>query len=137
MADYINIKLSPHFTVEEFCNLDRYPGNVPGMQAVVNMAYGCIMILEPARKLFGPIIINSGYRNKIVNLRVGGVKNSQHMLGQAADIKPASSLTFSALVDHLAANQFVDQLLTGKGWLHVSWNPFAKPRRQVIIDYYK
>lgn len=136
MADFLNIKLSPHFTVGEFCNLDKYPDNVPDMQNVVTMAYGCIMILEPARELFGPIIINSGYRNELVNWRVGGVKNSQHMLGQAADIKPANPLVFGALVDRLAANPCVDQLLTGKGWLHVSWNPFAKPRRQVIIDYY-
>ena len=31
----------------------------------------------------------------------------------------------------------VDQLLTGNGWLHISWNPFASPRHYIRIGYYK
>jgi len=30
-----------------------------------------------------------------------------------------------------------DQLLTGSGWLHISWNPFAQPRHIVRIGYYR
>ena len=30
-----------------------------------------------------------------------------------------------------------DQLLTGRGWMHISWNPFGQPRHQVRIGYYK
>ena len=33
--------------------------------------------------------------------------------------------------------EFTDQLLTGHGWLHISWNPFAPPRHFVRINYYK
>ena len=29
-----------------------------------------------------------------------------------------------------------DQLLTGRGWLHLSWKPFGVPRHYVAIDYY-
>ena len=39
----------------------------------------------------GPIIINSGFRNSRVNRLVGGVENSQHLFGQAADIRPKDS----------------------------------------------
>lgn len=34
-----------------------------------------------------PIKINSGYRCPEYNKKIGGVKNSQHLLGKAADIK--------------------------------------------------
>ena len=57
--------------------------------------YGCKQLLEPARAVVGPIIINSGFRNKAVNRRVGGVRNSQHLLGQAADIRPRIQNSFS------------------------------------------
>lgn len=38
-------------------------------------------------KIGKPIIINSGYRTKRYNEKVGGSPKSQHMLGKAADIK--------------------------------------------------
>ena len=132
-----NIKLSNHFTLAEFCNLSKYPDNKPTMQHVVNMVYGCLMLLEPARQMVGPIIINSGFRNPHVNTLVGGVKNSQHLLGQAADIRPKDPHQFQRLVDFLRANEYTDQLLTGHGWLHISWTPFASPRHYVRVGYYK
>ena len=101
------------------------------------MTYGCIMLLEPARLEVGPIIINSGFRNSRVNHLVGGVSNSQHLIGQAADIRPKDPAQFQRLVDFLKAHDLTDQLLTGSGWLHVSWSPFATPRHYIRIGYYK
>jgi hypothetical protein len=132
-----DIRLSPHFKLGEFLNLNKYPQNVPTMQHVVNMTYGCLMLLEPARQVAGPIIINSGYRNPRVNALVVGVKNSQHLLGQAADIRPKDPCQFQHLVDFLKSHDLTDQLLTGNGWLHISWAPFATPRHFVRIGYYK
>ena len=132
-----NTKLSNHFTLDEFLNVSKYPDNKPTMQHVVNMTYGCLMLLEPARQVVGPILINSGFRNPRVNALVGGVKNSQHLTGQAADIRPKDPRQFSKLVDFLRANPYTDQLLTGSGWLHISWNPFAAPRHYVRFGYYK
>ena len=71
-----NTRLSPHFSLGEFINLSKYSDNKPTMQHVVNMAYGCHFLLEPAREVVGPIIINSGFRSPRVNAMVGGVKNS-------------------------------------------------------------
>ena len=130
-------RLSSHFRLGEFCNLGKYPDNKPTMQHVVNMTYGCLMLLEPARQVVGPILINSGYRNPRVNALVGGVRNSQHLQGQAADIRPRDPQQFSKLVDFLKTHDLTDQLLTGSGWLHISWNPFATPRHYVRIGYYK
>lgn len=130
-------RLSPHFKLGEFLNLKKYPENVPSMQVVVNLTYGCHLLLEPARQIVGPIIINSGFRNEAVNRRVGGVKNSQHLIGQAADIRPQDPAQFQRLVDFLKTNALTDQLLTGSSWLHLSWNPFAPPRHYIRIGYYK
>ena len=130
-------RLSNHFSLSEFCQLSKYPDNIPTMQHIVNMTYGCLMLLEPARQMVGPIIINSGYRNPRVNTLVGGVKSSQHLLGQAADIRPRDPQQFQRLVDFLRACEHTDQLLTGSGWLHISWNPFVLPRHFVRIGYYK
>ena len=130
-------RLSPHFKLGEFINLSKYPENRPTLQDVINMTYGCQMLLEPARQVVGPIIINSGFRNARVNALVGGVRNSQHLMGQAADIRPKDPRQFSKLVDFLRTSPYTDQLLTGNGWLHISWNPFAAPRHYVRVGYYK
>lgn len=130
-------RLSSHFKLGEFLNVSKYPDNKPTMQHVVNMTYGCLMLLEPARQVVGPILINSGFRNARVNTLVGGVRNSQHLLGQAADIQLKDPRQFSKLVDFLRTSPYTDQLLTGNGWLHISWNPFAAPRHYVRVGYYK
>ena len=130
-------RLSPHFRLGEFLNLGKYPDNKPTMQHVANMTYGCLMLLEPARQVVGPILINSGFRNPRVNALVGGVRNSQHLLGQAADIRPKDPKQFQRLVAFLKACEYTDQLLTASGWLHISWNPLGIPRHDVRIAYYK
>lgn len=133
-----NIKLSNHFQLSEFCNWKKYPQNIPTIQQIANMTYGCRNLLEPAREAIGcPIIINSGFRNPRVNALVGGVRNSQHLLGQAADIRPKDPQQFQRLVSYLRACEYTDQLLTGTGWLHVSWKPLGIPRHYVRIGYYK
>ena len=91
------------------------------------------MLLEPARREVGPIIINSGFRNPRVNTLVEGVKNSQHLFGQAADIRPKDPLQFQRLVNFLRTHDLTYQLLTGNGWLHISWCPSSPPRHYVRI----
>ena len=39
------VRLSPHFKLGEFLNLKKYPQNIPTMQTVVNMTYGCHQLL--------------------------------------------------------------------------------------------
>ena len=131
------VRLSPHFKLKEFLNLGKYPENIPTMQVVANLTYGCHLLLEPARLLVGSIIINSGFRCEAVNRRVGGVRNSQHLTGQAADIRPKDPAQFQLLVDFLKTWEYTDQLLTAKTWLHISWNPFATARHFIRIGYYK
>ena len=131
------VRLSQHFLLREFLNLNKYPENIPTMQVVANLTYGCHLLLEPARLMVGPIIINSGFRCEAVNRQVGGVRNSQHLVGQAADIRPKDPVQFQTLVEFFRKWEYTDQLLTGSSWLHISWNPFAQPRHYVRIGYYR
>lgn len=132
------IKLSRNFNLDEFLNLKKYPYNEPPTQCLVNLQYGVATILQPLRDALGcPIIINSGYRCPQVNKHVGGVANSQHMSGCAADIRPADMKQFSKMIETLKTSLFVDQLLTASSWCHVSWQPHGIPRHDVRLNYYK
>lgn len=72
-------KLSTNFTVSEFaCN----DGSGP-----IFIASELVEILQKIRTHFAKAVtITSGYRTPTYNATVGGVSNSQHVLGTAADI---------------------------------------------------
>ena len=74
-----NIHLSPHFTVKEFACHD-------GSDTVL-IDDRLVTLLEKIRDRFGkPIHINSAYRTAKYNAKIGGVSNSYHVKGMAADI---------------------------------------------------
>lgn len=100
--------------------------------------YGCAIILQPLREaIASPVIITSGFRHSWLNRQVGGVPNSQHLIGCAADLKFTSAAAFEAAVNWLKHCPHVDQLLTATTWLHVSWTPTGTPRQDFRIGYYK
>ena len=73
-----------YFDTKEFESRDGKPSP---FQYIVHI--GLIDKLNEIREAFGkPIIINSGYRSPEHNAKVGGVANSQHVKGTAADIRP-------------------------------------------------
>jgi uncharacterized protein YcbK (DUF882 family) len=73
--------LSPHFTEDEFrCNHC-------GQLAEGGVPPELVAVLEDVRQQFGsPVTINSGYRCPTHNAAEGGVEDSQHVDGTAADI---------------------------------------------------
>ena len=72
-------KLSSNFRVREFACGD-------GSDAVF-VAPRLVMVLQSIRSHFGkPVNIHSGYRTLPYNTKVGGVEDSQHTYGTAADI---------------------------------------------------
>ena len=72
-------KLSTNFAVKEFACKD-------GSDAVL-VAPRLVMVLQSLRSHFcAAVTINSGYRTPQYNARVGGVTDSQHCYGTAADI---------------------------------------------------
>lgn len=90
--DTFQDKLSKNFTYRELTAsaTARRKGidNTPSTQGYLNMIALCRDILQPLRDAWGePIIVGSGYRCPELNKAVGGVRNSDHMYGCAADIK--------------------------------------------------
>lgn len=98
-------------------------------------------VLDPVRAAFGkPIKVNGGYRCEKHNKEVGGAKNSQHLLGQAADIAAEHS-GYANMAAWKEANMEIARLILKNGkfdqlilenvgendllpqWLHVSYNP--------------
>ena len=74
-----NKKLTENFTVKEFACKD-------GSDEILIDAK-LVALLQDLRDHFGkPVVINSAYRTASHNASVGGAKNSQHVLGKAADI---------------------------------------------------
>ena len=97
-------------------------------------------VLEPARVRLGvPIIVRSGYRCAELNKAVGGVANSQHTKGQAADLV-CTKLADKRRLFEILRTMDVDQLLyerdsKGTTWIHVSYA--GTKNRHDIRDNYK
>lgn len=93
-------------------------------------------VLDPLRELYGkPIIVNSGYRCTKLNKAIGGAKNSQHLVGQASDIRTVQNTKESnkELFDLIKNSKLpFDQLINeyDYNWVHVSYSP--RNRRQVL-----
>lgn len=52
------------------------------------MDYAFVERLDKLRRVWGlPLVVNSGYRTQAHNMAVGGVKDSAHQRGLAADLK--------------------------------------------------
>ena len=84
-------------------------------------------VLDPARERYGrPVAVNSGYRCQIHNAAVGGVRNSQHTKGEAADIRPRE---VGKIIEQLGK---FDQLIYYPTFVHVSWKRSGQNRKQII-----
>ncbi len=120
--------ISKNFTTKEMginYNSDPYH-TISICQLVYN-------VLQPLRDLLDePITITSGLRTKEDNERVGGVKNSQHLYGEAADFTCKSiSKAFETLVNGYIT---FDQLIyyRGRKFIHISYSDMYN-RKQIII----
>ena len=64
----------------------------------------CQEVLDPLRMAVGePVLIRSGYRSRALNEAIHGSPESQHMAGDAADIKTSSMLAGQRSAEWLAA----------------------------------
>ena len=96
-------------------------------------------LLDPIREAWGePIVVSSGYRCKELNTLVGGVKNSHHLLGCAADLIAGNRDDHRRLFKliqqmHESGQIQFTQLIAEKDyrWLHISYVP-GMLRNQVI-----
>ena len=88
--------LSKNFKVKEFRCHDG--------SSEIMVSPETVKILQEVRDYFGkPVIINSAYRTPSYNKRVGGVSNSQHVVGTAVDFKIPGVPSW-AIAGYLEAN---------------------------------
>ena len=141
-SDYL---LSENFSLKELIHsdiavaegIDNWPQT---LDSVFNLQALVVNILQPLRSLIkSPIAVNSGYRSPILNARVDGVSDSEHLTGCAADIH-TPALSMIGLAKFIRDNiSTFNQLILEKynpsnpkfGWVHVSYNR-ANNKKQVL-----
>ena len=142
----MSTKVTMHFTIEELyasaTAKSKGIDNKPAVQQLINLVYLTAYVLEPLRvAMKEPIPISSGYRCQRLNEAVGGVRNSQHMTGQAADLSIGGDRAkgrkwFEYIKNHLTFDQLIWEKnpRTGTEWVHVSfvYPDFGRNRKKVI-----
>lgn len=137
------MKLSEHFTLEEFIATSQYRlQDVPAPSAQENMKRLCSLILEPLRQHLGyPLHVNSGYRSFMVNQAIGGAKGSAHLSGRAADITipradHEKAIAFLKTLKDLDALFVETKIVSKLTWFHIQIaKPGEVPRRIVKTLY--
>lgn len=146
MAKVINQKTikSDFFTLEEFTRSSTAKrlkiDNTPSDEVIRNIQYGVQMVLEPLRRILQtPIIITSGYRCAKLNKAVGGVANSWHTKGNAADLRIKNEEEAKAIFQILKTLPSVDTVLFEHSstsiWMHVQWDMERTPRHHFNFNY--
>lgn len=110
--------------------------NDPSIQVCKALTALIEKVLDPLREAYGhPIIVTSGYRCEKLNKAVGGAASSQHVKGEAADIRSVADTPEEnkKLFDLIVSLKLpFDQLINeyGYDWVHVSYG--ARHRRQKL-----
>ena len=150
------MKLTNHFQLSEFtrsASASRYginnsldPDSPKHAEIIANIKALCTEVLEPLRQHIGkPLIISSGYRSPQLNTLVGGMKNSQHMKGQAADLRIPSLTEGRKWMEWIVDNASFDQCImehcknkdgSTSHWIHVSYSR-NRNRQYVISNLWK
>lgn len=134
-------QLTKHFSLDEMIFSETAirlgVNNAPGPAEMINLNR-LAGFLEQVRAALGDriIVINSAYRNSIINAAVGSAKTSQHILGCAADIRVPGMTPDEVVRTIRASGLQYDQLIREfDSWTHVSItsDPEGKPRRQTLI----
>ena len=127
------MKLSEHFSLQEFTRsytaIRNRIDNTPSQEVIENLRLLCIHVLEPIRKHYGPVTVNSGYRCPALNTLVKGARKSNHLYGYAADVevRGVPNLELSAWIQknipHFTTliEEYCDLADPEAGWIHVDY----------------
>lgn len=136
------MQLSKHLSLAEVTRSESAKrngvSNMPTPEHLENFKLLAEKVFEPIREHFGvPIHISSGYRSKELNKAIGGSPSSEHCEGRAIDIDmdgSASGVTNKQVFDFIKENLNFNQLINefDYSWVHVSYNPIGKQRKQVL-----
>lgn len=139
-----------YFTLKELTNsraaANNCISNEPDAEARESLIVLGTFVLDPIRKAYGkPIYVNSGYRCPALNKIVGGSKTSQHMKGEAADIRCDDNRALMKLLIKMSTDRRIvfDQLIFERcwtdrkglrhpSWIHISYTAKRKNRMQIM-----
>lgn len=118
------------FTFLELIKTNHSNYNVPSLMEHVENLCTLADFLNEVREEFGePIVVNSAYRTPIVNKLVGGVSNSYHLEGRAADIRPSytPSVDFYSELERLNrilvryyGNEEIKEFIPHQNYTHIA-----------------
>ena len=140
----INQLKSEVFTLQEFIKSSTAVrlkiDNTPTNEILRNLQYGVSMVLDPLRRSHQkPIIITSGFRCEKLNKAVGGVANSWHTKGNAADIHIKDENEAREIFNILKTLPTVDTALFEHSrtsqWIHVQWDMTKTPRHHFNFNF--
>lgn len=118
MAIYFNIKEMTKSQTAELYHIDNNP-----TEKVIGNLKKVMYILDMVRVHIGkPILINSGYRCQKLNEMVGGVQNSMHTKGLAADFRTGEKEDINKMFEFLKKNQKefkIKELINYKKFIHM------------------
>lgn len=120
---------SKHFTLSEF--------QCKGNDGCPTMEPNPLLVekLDKLRDILGePLVITSGIRCAAYNAKVGGVNDSAHNRGDAADIMCSDS-TARYLLLHMSCHLF-QRIGVGKGFIHVDVSTDPAHAQNVLWTYY-
>lgn len=141
------MKLTKNFTYEEMCSSNTAARNglnnrpkTHEEEATVkaNLKALCTEVLQPLRDhLKRKVMVSSGYRTEELNRLVGGATKSQHLVGEAADLRVDNTKHLLKMMHFIMVETDFDQLIwekskSGNQWVHVSHKRDGVNRHQVL-----
>lgn len=139
------MKKIKYFSLSEFLNSATAKrlriDNTPSFEVVDNLNKLADYLDVIREKVGKPIRISSGFRCPVLNKAVGGVSNSQHQKGLAADLICADMESLEKVLRETGGfDQLIKEHCKGSKsfWYHVSVAPRnGKPRQQIIMNLEK
>ena len=141
----MKMELTRNFSLEEMlrsdtakrCGITNKPKAEEETEVVENLKALCVEVLQPLRDFLGkPVVVSSGYRCRELNKKVGGISNSQHLTGEAADIRVKDRHELIEIMRFIMDDTVFDQLIREKSatgeWVHVSYKRNGNNRQQVF-----
>ena len=132
------MKISKNFRMKEFTRSKKADELVIDNSKVPEFVKNNIkelvyQVLQPLRDMIEkPIIINSGYRCLKLNSAVGGVPTSQHVYGQAVDMKVDGMSSYEIAQAVLELHLPYDQMILYDDFIHISIG--TRDRRQLLYN---